>query len=77
MKSMTRPNRAWRANSSPASASRCTSASGSPLARRFVIRLLLAKDRIGEIAGLLRRIEGAPHESDGPPGHAASKHLRG
>ena len=40
MMSMTRPNRAFCAKSSPFSASRCASPSGSPVARRFVFRLL-------------------------------------
>ena len=38
MMSMTSPNRIFCANARPCSASRCTSMSGSPAARRFVIR---------------------------------------
>ena len=38
MQSLARPNRTFRANSSPCSASRSTSPSGSPLASRFVIK---------------------------------------
>ena len=62
MSSTTRPNRAWRAKSSPFSASRCTSASGSPLARRNVRRLLRLIARVCEVAGLLRRVERVPRE---------------
>ena len=50
MMSITRPNRVFRANSRPRSASRCTSASGSPAARRFVIRLCQRICREGEVA---------------------------
>ena len=38
MRSTTRPNRTFCANSRPCSASRCTSTSGSPAARRFEFR---------------------------------------
>ena len=71
---MTRPNRAFCANARPCSASRCTSASGSPAARRFVIRWLQLVRRKGEVADLVRRLERAPHQiAAGPdmsrPGH--------
>ena len=57
-----RPNRAFCTNSSAFLASRSTSSSGSPEARQFVIRSSAAVGRISEVAGLLRRLEGAPQE---------------
>ena len=42
---------------------------GERIAAREQVRdeVVLAKDRIGEIAGLLRRVEGAPHERTARP----------
>ena len=57
MRSMTRPNRVFWANSRPCSVSRCTSTSGSPAASRFVFRSSAAVRRKCEIADLVRGLE--------------------
>ena len=62
MMSTTRPNRVFRANSSPFSASRCTSLERIAGSEQVRDQVVAAIGRKGQVADLLRRVERAPQQ---------------
>ena len=64
---MTNPNRIFCANARPCSASRCVSASGSPVREQVRVQLVAAIGRAREIADLVGGLERAAHQLAASP----------